>query len=216
MRHRVRDRLRALALTLLVCALLTVAAPPANAAVTLTQGHVDVLDVDYTGGALVVRVLDDTVSPAVLRNPADVVFQVPAAAKTTVPSGSQWAFLGAPGSTVWVLPQSQVAGLLWAGWNTAGVPSGVFSGNLTFSLTGVTGPGNVSIYTTSLGTPTVRANSGNGLPDQISVPRNTHTHANWAFTAAGTYAVTFNVSGTLLGGGTVSSGSRTFTFQALP
>lgn len=196
----------------------TLIATPAHAAtVTLTSGHVDVLDVDYISGALVLRVLDGTTGTAVERNPADVLFKVPVAAKTTsVPNTPAWSFLGT-GGTAWILPQNQVSGLLWAGWNTTEVPAGVFAGDkVTVNLTAVSGPAGFSIYTAAGGTPTVLFDSGNGLPDTLDVARLAHAHANWGFDAAGTYTVTFNVTGTLAGGGgTISSGSKQFTFEVL-
>ncbi len=189
--------------------LIGVTATPAHAVVTLTSGHVDVVDIDWpTGGSISISVLDDTGASPVERAPADVVFDVPAAAKTTVPSGSAWSFLGSPGSTVWVLPQSPVSGLLWAGWNTTEVTA---AGSVTFTLKSVvSAPGNFSVYTVSLGTPTVIFNSGDGTPDNTSVLANRHKHANWAFTAAGTYQIEFEVSGA---GSAPDSDIFTFTVQ---
>ncbi|MEU4154978.1 choice-of-anchor M domain-containing protein [Actinoplanes sp. NPDC026670] len=196
-------------LILALAATTTLAAP-----ITLSAGHVDVLDVDYNAGALVLSVNDDVAE----RDPADVVLQVPAAAKVTVPSGSGWSFLGAPGATAWVLPQSSTSGLLWAGWNTTEIPSGVLQGNsVTFKLNSVTGPGNVSVYTVSAGTPARPYDSSDGLPDTRAVARNVHAHANWGFTAAGTYTVTFEVTGKLAStGATVTTGAKAFTFDVLP
>ncbi|MDR7277543.1 choice-of-anchor M domain-containing protein [Catenuloplanes atrovinosus] len=198
-------RLLAAALTAAVAG--TLLASPAQAApVTLTAGHVDVLDVDYAGGALTLDLRDGTGSTPVDRAPAEVTLAVPAAAKTTVPSGSAWSFLGTPGSTVWVLPQSQNPSLLFAGWDTTGA-TGVSS--LTFRLTGVSGPGRFSVYTTgSFGTPAKLFDSGDGLPDSLAVAAGTHAHANWAFGAAGTYAVTFEVTGA----GVPGTATATYTF----
>ncbi|MEV4281594.1 choice-of-anchor M domain-containing protein [Actinoplanes xinjiangensis] len=207
--------MRAAAVVAAALSLVVAAAVPAQAAtVTLTSGHVDVLDVDYTAGALVLNVNDDVTE----RNPADVVFQVPAAAKITVPAGSAWSFLGTAGGTAWVLPQGNTSGLLWAGWNTAEVPSGVFQSNsVTFRLNSFTGPGHVSVYTVSAGTPTRLFDSSNGLPDTRTVTYNVHTHANWGFTAAGTYTLDFEVTGKLLStGATVTTGVKAFTFTVLP
>ncbi|MFG1885817.1 choice-of-anchor M domain-containing protein [Micromonospora sp. NPDC049102] len=216
--NAMRTRNRFFAGLILTGALLVGAATPVAAApVVLSSGHVDVIDVDYAAGALTVNVLDGTGTTAVERNPADVLFRVPNTAKITVPGGSAWSFLGT-GGQAWVLPQSSTAGLLWAGWNTTEVSSGVFQNNrVTFKLTSVSGPAGFSIYTVSGGTPTVLFDSGNGLPDSLNVNYNTHAHANWGFDAAGTYAVTFEVTGTLASSGaTVSSGAKTFTFEVLP
>ncbi|WBB55621.1 choice-of-anchor M domain-containing protein [Verrucosispora sp. WMMD573] len=213
-----RTRNRLLAGLTLTAALLAGGAIPAVAApIVLSSGHVDVIDVDYAGGALTVNLLDDTVSPSVERNPADVVLRVPNTAKLTVPGGSSWSFLGT-GGQAWVLPQSNTTGLLWAGWNTTEVPSGVLQNNrVTFKLTNVTGPAGFSVYTVSGGTPTVLFDSGNGLPDSLNVNRNTHAHVNWGFDAAGIYTVTFEVTGKLASNGvTISSGAKTWTFEVLP
>ncbi|BCJ50403.1 hypothetical protein Asp14428_18780 [Actinoplanes sp. NBRC 14428] len=208
----------ALGILLAVTTGLTVAAPAQAATVTLTSGHVDVLDVDYNAGALALTVNDGTGAAEVERNPADVVLQVPAAAKVTVPSGSVWSFLGTAGSTAWVLPQNNTAGLLWAGWNTSEVPSGVLQGNaLTFRLTSVAGPGAVSVYTVSAGTPTKLYDSSDGLPDTRTVARNVHAHANWGFTQPGTYTVTFEVTARLAStGATITTGVQAYTFTVLP
>ncbi|TWJ21213.1 surface-anchored protein [Micromonospora endolithica] len=204
-------------LTLTATLLAGTAVPAVAAPIVLASGHVDVIDVDYAGGALTVNLLDDTVSPSVERNPADVVLRVPHTAKLTVPSGSAWTFLGA-GGHAWVLPQASTAGLLWGGWNTTEVPSGVLQNNrVTFKLTNVTGPAGFSVYTVSGGTPTVLFDSGNGLPDSLNVNRNTHAHVNWGFDAAGTYTVTFEVTAKLASNGTtVTSGAKTWTFDVLP
>lgn len=197
-------------------ATVALAAALALGTTVLTAGHVDVLDVDYTGGALSVQLLDGTSGTAVRRDPATVELDVLAAAKTTVPSNSAYAFLGTPGSTVWILPQTQNANLLWAGWNSTDVPTGTFQGNtLTMSLLSVSG-GNLSVYTQSLGTPTVLFTSGDGLPDTKPLAAGAHTHANWAFSAAGTYTVTFRVSGTLAATGATVSTDATYTFKVLP
>ncbi|UGQ11040.1 choice-of-anchor M domain-containing protein [Yinghuangia sp. ASG 101] len=182
--------------------------------VHLSAGHVDILDVDYAAGALTLQVLDETGSTAVERVPADVVFDVPLAAKrTNVPTTPAWSFLGTNG-TAWVLPQSQVQGLLFAGWSTEGVPAGALVGDkVDFNLTSVSGPGGFSVYTTSFGAPTVLFDSGDDLPDTRSVARNTHAHANWGFDAPGTYTVIFTVTGVLAStGAPVTSGPQQFTF----
>src|SRR5687768_7175822 len=115
-------------------------ATPALAAdpVVLTKGHTDAIDVHYEDGSLRLRVNDDTISPSVTRDPADVTFQVMPGAETTVPDLPSFAFLGAPGSRIWMLPQVQDAALLWPGWNTSKVRAGVLAGNkITISLVGV-------------------------------------------------------------------------------
>ncbi|GAA1617381.1 hypothetical protein GCM10009789_84170 [Kribbella sancticallisti] len=191
---------------------------PAHALTTISQGHVDAVDVDWTGSALTLDLRDGTVNPAVDRNPADVVLNAVSASRTTVPSGSAYSFLGAPGSAVWILPQTQVSSIVWPGFNTEGVPSGALQGNsVGVKLVSVTGPAQVSVYTTSsLGTPTIWFDSGNGLPDTRTIAINSHAHANWAFEAAGTYTVVFEVTGTTAAGAAVSTGQKSYTFTVQP
>jgi surface-anchored protein len=199
-----------------VAAVLTVA--PAHAVTTISSGHIDAVDIDWTGSALTLDLLDSTVSPPVDRNPADVVLNAVSASKTPVPSNTAYAFLGTPGSPVWILPQTQQTGVVWPGFNTEGVPSGALAGNtVTVKVVSVTGPADFSVYTTSsLGTPTVWFDSGDGLPDTRSVAINTHVHANWAFEAAGTYTVVFEATATTASGTTITTGQKTYTFTIQP
>jgi surface-anchored protein len=177
----------------------------------IATGHVDVVDVDYASGTLTVQALVNGVE----RDPATVELVVKNAAKTTVPNSSAYSFLGAPGDPVWILPQTQNANLLWPGWNATDVPGGVFASNtLQLSMTSVTG-GELAIYSTGLGGPTVLFDNGNGLPDTRPLAVGAHTHANWAFSSAGTYTVTFRVSGTLANGTTIAD-DATYTFTVQP
>lgn len=205
---------RSLAAAGITAAILIGAAGTASAE-PISTGHVDVVDVDYASGALTVQALVNGVE----RDTTTVELVVLNGARTTVPNNSAYSFLGAPGDPVWILPQTQNASLLWPGWNATEVPGGVFRSNtLQLSLISVTG-GELAIYSTGLGGPTVLFDSddgpGNGLPDTRPLATGAHTHANWAFSSAGTYTVTFRVSGTLTNGTTVSDDATyTFTVQA--
>ena len=200
---------------LTAASLLTAAPAQALPGVTLSAGHADVIDPTYTAGTLKIEVKDGTAATPVFRDPADVVFQVRPAARTTVPGSAGYSFLGTPGSPVWVLPQTQNANLLWPGWNTQRLSGSTFTATRT-SLLSVSG-GQFAVYTTNaFGQPTVLFDSGDGLPDTRSVPVGTHAHANWAFRSAGTYTVTFQVTGTLVGGATVTSAPASFTFEVQP
>jgi len=185
----------------------------AGCQVELSTGHADVA-MKYASGALKIGVQDDTGSSPAWREASATRLVVKAQARTTVPSGSRWAFLGPPGSDVWILPQAQTPNLLWLGWNTQEIPAGVFQNErVEWRMLSVSGPGAVHLYTTnSFGTPTVRFDSDDGLPDTQPVNRGTHAHGNWAFTKAGTYSVVLEVRGTLTGGAT-SAARATFTFD---
>nr|WP_239145460.1 choice-of-anchor M domain-containing protein [Actinoplanes couchii] len=198
----------------LAAALFAPAPALAAEAVVLAQGHTDAIDVHYEGGALKLKVKDDTISPAVVRDPADVTFQVLPAAETVVPDLPAFAFLGSPGSKIWMLPQVQDPALLWPGWNTTTLGSGVFAGDkVTISLTGVDGPGDVTLFdTNSLGTPNIKFRSNDGLPDKLDVPVHTHAHAGWVFSAPGTYTLKFQADATLANGTKLSTGPVDYRF----
>jgi surface-anchored protein len=193
-----------------------VAPGPAFAAeqVVLSKGHVDAVDVHYDDGALSLKVRDDTVSPAVTRDPADVVFHALPGSQTTVPDVPSYAFLGPPGTPVWVLPQVQDADLLWPGWETLNLPTGVFAGEkVELSLVGVQGPGRVSVFVNDpFGGAQVLFRSDDGLPDAIDVATRVHAHANWAFSATGRYTLKFQADATLTNGTPVSTGPVDYTF----
>ncbi|ASW54787.1 TIGR03773 family transporter-associated surface protein [Plantactinospora sp. KBS50] len=179
--------------------------PAAGARTVISAGHVD-MGPQLDGGAWRVRLKDDSTSPATWRELADVVLKVTDKAKVAVPSGAGYAFLGAAGSTVYLLPQSQQSGIVWPGWNTQheSVVNGT-RGNVTWRLKGVTGPGEFKLFLTgSFGTPEVLFDSAKSLPQQVSIPPNTHAHGNWAFTRAGHYQLAVEMTGTTIAGTPVS------------
>ncbi|GAA3587368.1 hypothetical protein GCM10022222_85050 [Amycolatopsis ultiminotia] len=196
-------------------AMLGGAAVAQAAPVVISAGHVDVVEAEYEDGAIEVHLHDHTVDPAVDREPADVVLEAVSSTKITVPADPAYAFLGSAGSPVWVLPQDQQDGVLFAGFSAENVESGTFAGDkLDVALTGITGPGEVAVFDTDgSGAPTVLYDTGDGLPDVHAFHAGDHHHTNWAFTASGTYTVTFDVTATLPDGTVVDSGPAAYTFQ---
>jgi surface-anchored protein len=195
-------------------------ATPAQAAplVVLDKGHVDVVDVAYEEGGLHLHIHDETVEPGEERDPADVLLRVLAPAKTTIPADPAFSFLGRSGDPVWILPQVENPDLLFAGLSTEELEAGVFAGDqVTLKLCAVYGPGKVSVFTTdAFGSPAVVFNSRDGLPDTGALPVAGHQHANWSFTAAGTYRFVFSATGKLAAtGAVVSSAPVTVTFKVL-
>jgi surface-anchored protein len=183
----------------------TTTAPPTSC-VVLNDGHVDliaprVLD----GGDLTTQVKDGTAGPdrAVWRDPADVVLHLVPAARNTVPVDPAYSFLGTPGAPVWLIPQTQIPGIVWAGWNTESLSPQDVTGAVNLRVTAVDGPGRLGIFLTGI-IPTVLVDSGNGLPDVITVPLGTHAHANWGFGAEGTYRIAIEVAANLADGRTVT------------
>lgn len=151
--------------------------------------------------------------------PDDVILGVDImTASNSVPANTQWSFLGAPGSPVWILPQVENPNLLFLGLGAEELAGGVFVGDqITLTLKAVNGPGNFVLYQTDLfGTPIVFMNSGDGITasDAITLHAGGHRHANWAFTAPGLYAIDFEASGTLVADNRFTSSSDvTFWFE---
>jgi surface-anchored protein len=175
----------------------------AQTPLVLARGHVDLVEVARDGPRLVVSVKDDTAGGApVYRSPTQVQLRVPDGSRVEVPSGP-FAFLGAAGSQVFLLPQVQDPDLVWPGWSTERLGAGQLVGDaLRLRLVAVEGPGSLAVFTTDqFGAPLVLFDSDDGAPDEISVPIRTHAHANWAFTAAGVHRVTVDVLGDLAGVG---------------
>jgi len=174
----------------------------------LTAGHVDI-GPRYRDGEWTVLVHDDTAVPPVWRPLSDVVLRVPDAAVQQVPADPAYAFLGRePGDRVHVIPQTQDQQVVWVGWNTQdpGVMDAIARG-VTMSLLGVEGPGGMVVFLQNgdLGAPTVLWDTAKPYPQPVWVETNTHTHANWVFTAPGVYLALVELSADLAGGGTLSA-----------
>lgn len=163
--------------------------PPSGREV-LDIGHVDLFG-RPADGAVEVSVKDSRVDPSapVFREVADTVFHVPPWARQEVPLEG-YEFLGAPGSDLWVLPQTQDEELLWPGWD--GILSGAVTG-YRLTLDDATGPGAVVLYTDGvLGGGEPLLGSRAGLPSSFDF--DVHGHGNWAFTAPGVYCLDVTMS----------------------
>lgn len=188
----------------------------ASSPVVIAAGHVD-MGPRIIDGQWRVQIRDDTAGTPVWRNLEDVVLHGVDAARMTVPEGSSSAFLGAPGSTIWLLPQVQQANIVWPGWNTQdpSVTSGT-TGGVTWTLTGVDGPGELILFMTgSFGAPSVVFDSNESFPQQTVIDPNTHVHGNWAFTQPGIYRLHLTMSSTSTAG-TALTDSRVLTFAIGP
>ena len=206
-----------LAATAAATATVLVTATAAHAVTVLSVGHVDVVDAEYENGELEIAVFDE--DNEVEYDPADVVFKALPGSAVAVPDDPAYAFLGAPGSTVWVLPEVQDPDLLWPGIAAEEVESGVFvNDTLSLRILKVRGPNGLSVFRTGpAGEPIILADSEDGLPDAIPLTAGLDEHANWAFEAPGTYRVTVRVTGRLAATGEVVRSDRevlTFKVQA--
>ena len=193
----------------------------AAAQVTLTDGHTDV-GIVYESGLWNLHIGRHDDIPPMEYAPNEAILQVGPASQATVPPNPAYSFLGSPGATVYILPQVQNPALLFLGLGTEEQGLGDFvNDRITLSLTAVSGPGNFSMYDVgAFGTPTVFMNSANGISaaDQIDLVAGGHRHVNWAFSAPGTYEVSFQASGVLNDGqGTFTqSAPAIYTFSVVP
>ncbi len=142
-------------------------------------------------------------------SPDDIWFHVDQDSATTIPAGFE--FIAPAESSIWIAPMSNPGtGQLWPGFSTESIPSGGVDGNQTrFTLTGFEGPGSLELFTTGGFGQTNRLWSSDEEFKSFTVGR-THMHANWAFTAPGTYRIT--VEGAVTIGGTPASDTATYTF----
>ncbi|WP_084469907.1 TIGR03773 family transporter-associated surface protein [Jiangella gansuensis] len=181
----------------------------------LTDEHVDLLAPVLDGSAFGLRAKVGTATDHTFYDPADLLVQVkdPEAA-TAVPDGPEYAFLGEAGEPLWLIPQAQDPNVVWAGWSTEELAPGAFAGDaVEFALVGVEGPGDVEVFQTgSLGSAPTRIFSSVDQLEPRSQSVGQHVHANWAFTELGEYTATFEVSGTLTGGQSVTTGEVAYTF----
>ncbi|WP_433221685.1 choice-of-anchor M domain-containing protein [Dactylosporangium sp. CS-047395] len=178
----------------------------------LESGHVD-MGPKFDNGNWRFLIHDDARkadpgASSVWRYPQQTVLHVTDAAKLPVPDNPAYAFIGAPPATpVWVVPQTQNPDVVWVGWNTQDpqVMQRIDRG-ITLSLTGVQGPGTVTVYLHSgnFGTPQILWDSRKPEPQPVWVDVNTHTHANWVFTKPGVYLLQLQAKAQLVDGSTVS------------
>lgn len=181
----------------------------------IDRGEVD-LEIAFEEGAFELGLHED--ATGVERSPDETVLIVRPASQSTVPADSQFSFLGAPASKIYVLSQDETEGLLFLGLAADEIAAGVFVGeSVKLQLSSIQGPGQLALYTIdSFSKPTAFWNSANGLDGSDAFPAvvGSHTHANWAFTAPGVYRIGLKASGTLVAGSqAVTSEVVTFTFQ---
>lgn len=95
----------------------------------------------------------------------------------------------------------------WLGVNTQHESLAATTGEVTYRLNSVQGPGKVALWSAgAFGTGVGKRLADNvGGPRQFVVPPNTHMHPSWAFTKPGNYRLNFTVSTKTKTGSTVSA-----------
>ena len=184
-----------------------------NEASEISVGHVDLgprlIDGQWRAG-----LRHDAESGAVWRDPNQTVLRVGDAAIMTAPDSADYPFLAdVAGKPVYVVPQTQNPGVVWLGWNTQDpAVTATIDRGLTMRVGPVSGPGRAWLFLQSgtFGKPLLLADSG-AAPGDVWIDSGTHVHANWAFSAPGTYTATVTFLGTTTAGEAVSA-STTLRF----
>ena len=169
-----------------------------------TEGHFD-LGPAIDNGTLVARVKDDRSQPAQWVDPSSLTFALGDAARITAPA--DLGFVATPGSSVWLIPSTQIAGVPWLGLNSQReeIVTGT-TGPVQFTLDAVEGPGRVAVFNAgSLGSG-VGEHVFDGPGSSYTLGANTHAHQNWVFTAPGTYTLTISMRVTPAGAALTGSG----------
>ena len=184
-----------------------------NEASEISVGHVDLgprlIDGQWRAG-----LRHDAEKGAVWRDPNQTVLRVGDAAIMTAPDSADYPFLAdVAGKPVYVVPQTQNPGVVWLGWNTQDpAVTATIDRGLTMRVGPVSGPGRAWLFLQSgtFGKPLLLADSG-AAPGDVWIDSGTHVHANWAFSAPGTYTATVTFLGTTTAGEAVNA-STTLRF----
>ena len=184
-----------------------------NEATEISVGHVDLgprlIDGQWRAG-----LRHDAESGAVWRDPNQTVLRVSDAAVMTAPDSADYPFLAdVAGKPVYVVPQTQNPNVVWLGWNTQDpAVTATIDRGLTMRVGPVSGPGRAWLFLQSgtFGKPLLLADSA-AAPGDVWIDSGTHVHANWAFSAPGTYTATVTFLGTTTSGEAVSA-STTLRF----
>ena len=184
-----------------------------NEASEISAGHVDLgprlIDGQWRAG-----LRHDAESGAVWRDPNQTVLRVSDAAIMTAPDSADYPFLAdVAGKPVHVIPQTQNPSVVWLGWNTQDpAVTATIDRGLTMRVGPVSGPGRAWLFLQSgtFGKPLLLADSG-AAPGDVWIDSGTHVHANWAFSAPGTYTATVTFLGTTTSGEAVAA-STTLRF----
>ena len=184
-----------------------------------TDGHFD-LGPAIDNGTLVARVKDDRSQPAQWVDPSSLTFALGDAARITAPA--DLGFVATPGSSVWLIPSTQIAGVPWLGLNSQReeIVTGT-TGPVQFTLDAVEGPGRVAVFNAGALGSGVGEHVFDGPGTGYTLGANTHAHQNWVFTAPGTYTLTITMRVTpngaaLAGSGFGSGGDLTATGASGP
>lgn len=199
----------------------------ASAQTTVSSGHVDIFGVGYIAPDTLELLVHDEAGLGEL-DPADTILQVNAGGYLPRPAGAAFDFLGASGTSLWILPQSEIEaanrGVIFAGFGTEEINPIIWGAGgtpITITLLSVVSApagGNFFLWQDDeFGNPTQFMNSTDlAAYDDVSQNAGLHDHHNWGFTAEGIYEIQFQATGTPEGGSALASGVQTYTFNVVP
>ena len=174
--------------------------PAAGREVLGAGQHVDAIYAEVTDGKLDIR----TRTPKGVVEAGSVVLHLPetATSRTRLPKGYE--FLGPEGAEAWVTTEVQDPSVVWPGWSFEGIEPGVLKGTLKIKYDGFSyaGPASAPKFAVTQpggfdGTKVSKLFVPGTTFDTVSGEPGSHTHANWTFTAPGTYDINFTVAATL-------------------
>lgn len=130
-----------------------------------------------------------------------------------------WDFIGVnSGESFYVFPEPEDPSVPYIGIGTEELAPVDWTGSLTLALTAFSGPGVFSLYSVNgFGAPTKLIGTDDGVTDadSLSLTPDDHVHYTWAFSAQGSYDLTFQIGGLHSVDG-ASTGSETFTVNVVP
>lgn len=154
---------------------------------------------------------DGTIDLGTRLTTSESLFHLSDDGKMKVPDSPAYSFLGEKDAIIWIAPQTQNHSIIWPGFSTEdpNLKDKVQGDALKVRLVKTQGPGNAEVFMQDgIGVKRIFS-STTKLPDwSISIPQ--HTHMNWAFTKAGTYTFTFEMSGVVDGRPQTASNDYTF------
>lgn len=146
----------------------------------LDHGHIDIAAYSPSANSMQMVIQEDVTGSHVRRTPSSVML---------------WLKPGAKTSRGWSVPQTQIQNLIWLGWNNQFLSSREIP--VTWTLDKLEGPGSMRIWLDgNLGAPSKTVLDSNGT-HIFQMPKNTHTHANWDFSAEGYYKITMTYATSL-------------------
>jgi len=131
-----------------------------------------------------------------------------------------------PAYQVWKSPSTKTPGMPFLGLGAEEIPLGEFTGDKVslavtgFSFTGWTGltsGGNFFLgQEDEFGNPSLLYNSTSTNIGSVDLPAGAHMHGEWAFTEAGIYDITFQLTGILASDSTQQTDTGTLRFEIIP